>query len=511
MHVLFRDLTMFYVFFSFQTEDQVDMQRKMMEDPLMAIRQREMDSRKKLLENPVKLKEIHRLLEADKKLKTSHKSKKKSKKSKKKRSRSSSSSSSSNDSDLDAALAKKYKTVLKDEDKMADKLSADKFFNEKYEKLSKELDKMRKSKKTSKKSKSKKKNRDSSDSDSSSDEKTTRTKRRDSKERDNRGNRNGDEKRRRSVDRHKISPSRERDSSRRHRSRTPQKLGSRRDDGRHTDQNKQSGRDRRVDRDNRSDRDRHSDRERRSERDRHSESDGRSDKYRHQERDRRSDRDRHPNKDKHTERKRSRSRSRSNSRSRKQKSIDRPKSTREKQSRTPDARPIRTAELPPKRASTSGSSDSSSDSSDNEKVQKPTRNFGLVTASGDRIELKNKEPIKRASPVRREPEKKNPFSRPASSAPKTKMTEEDRQARIREMQSNAQWHENEQSISRRRHEKVLQQDKAIEQTLEFDKSYIHKEMNKALNNQGSVEARIKSNVNNIQRLSSSMQSHFTRK
>lgn len=46
--------------------EQVDIIRKQMEDPLMAIKQREMEARRKILENPVKLKELHRLLKKEK-------------------------------------------------------------------------------------------------------------------------------------------------------------------------------------------------------------------------------------------------------------------------------------------------------------------------------------------------------------------------------------------------------------------------------------------------------------
>ena len=46
--------------------EQVDILRKQMEDPLMAIKQREMEARRKILENPVKLKELHRLLKKEK-------------------------------------------------------------------------------------------------------------------------------------------------------------------------------------------------------------------------------------------------------------------------------------------------------------------------------------------------------------------------------------------------------------------------------------------------------------
>lgn len=49
-----------------EDHEQVDIVRKQMEDPLVAIKQKEMEARRKLLENPVKLKELHRLLKQEK-------------------------------------------------------------------------------------------------------------------------------------------------------------------------------------------------------------------------------------------------------------------------------------------------------------------------------------------------------------------------------------------------------------------------------------------------------------
>lgn len=51
---------------TYEKHDQVDIIRKQMEDPLVAIKQREMEARRKILENPVKLKELHRLLKEEK-------------------------------------------------------------------------------------------------------------------------------------------------------------------------------------------------------------------------------------------------------------------------------------------------------------------------------------------------------------------------------------------------------------------------------------------------------------
>ncbi|GAB0086829.1 Cwc25 [Sergentomyia squamirostris] len=139
-----------------QGGEQVDMARKVMEDPLMAIKQKEMESRRKILENPVKLKELHRLLKIDKS-KSSKKSKKEKKKKKKR-----TSDSDSDGGDLDQLLAKKYKkiqSVINDDSGDAN-LDLNQLLEDKYDKLTRELDKMG----------SKKKHRKSSRRDSESQE-----------------------------------------------------------------------------------------------------------------------------------------------------------------------------------------------------------------------------------------------------------------------------------------------------------------------------------------------------
>ncbi|KAL9705688.1 hypothetical protein quinque_009206 [Culex quinquefasciatus] len=134
--------------------EQVDIVRKLMEDPLMQIKQKEVESRQKILENPVKLKELHRLL------------KKKSKK-KRKGSESSEGSDDSGGGDLDKILAEKYKKVQNSMEKQ-EVVSLDKLLSMKYQKLSKELNKMAKPKK-SKKKKDRRRSRSSEDSESDSD------------------------------------------------------------------------------------------------------------------------------------------------------------------------------------------------------------------------------------------------------------------------------------------------------------------------------------------------------
>ncbi|XP_071448045.1 pre-mRNA-splicing factor CWC25 homolog isoform X1 [Hetaerina americana] len=83
-------------------DDQVDVARKLQEDPLLFIKKKEMETRSQILNNPVKLKQLQKILKEEKL--RERKSKKKSKKKKRKRS----SSSSDDEKDLDRILAAKY-------------------------------------------------------------------------------------------------------------------------------------------------------------------------------------------------------------------------------------------------------------------------------------------------------------------------------------------------------------------------------------------------------------------
>ena len=46
--------------FSSRVEHQVDLQRKLQEDPLISLKMREVDTRKKILDNPLKMREINK-------------------------------------------------------------------------------------------------------------------------------------------------------------------------------------------------------------------------------------------------------------------------------------------------------------------------------------------------------------------------------------------------------------------------------------------------------------------
>jgi len=86
--------------FSSQAGHQVDIQRKLLEDPLVSIKKREAEDRKKVLDNPVKMKALNEHIAAMKK------SQKKKKKKKKKKG-----SDSDSDEDLDSKLLKRIQRM----------------------------------------------------------------------------------------------------------------------------------------------------------------------------------------------------------------------------------------------------------------------------------------------------------------------------------------------------------------------------------------------------------------
>ena len=95
----------------FSGNEQVDLARKMQEDPLYAIKKKEMETRSQLLKNPVKLKQLRQLLEQQSKKSKSEKKQRKRKKHKQ-------NLDSDDETQLDMLLAVKYKQL---KEKMNDK------------------------------------------------------------------------------------------------------------------------------------------------------------------------------------------------------------------------------------------------------------------------------------------------------------------------------------------------------------------------------------------------------
>jgi len=90
--------------FASQAAHQVDLQRKLIEDPLVAIKKRELEDRRKILDNPVKMKALQEHIEDLKR-------KKKDKKKKKKRKKTKGSDSDDSDADLDLKLLQRIQKM----------------------------------------------------------------------------------------------------------------------------------------------------------------------------------------------------------------------------------------------------------------------------------------------------------------------------------------------------------------------------------------------------------------
>ncbi|XP_055595891.1 pre-mRNA-splicing factor CWC25 homolog [Uranotaenia lowii] len=406
--------------------EQVDMVRKLMEDPLMAIKQKEVESRQKILQNPVKLKELHHLLKNDdtikgKKGRKKEKKEKKKKSKKKRRDHSSSSRSASDDSggddrDLDKLLTEKYKKVQSRIDtEQNEDINLDKLLSMKYQKLSKELNKMSKSKK----SKKKRHQSSSSEDDSSDSERERKVRKRNavSREKDRSGN--------------PRQRNRSRSLQRKHRSRTRSKS---------------------------------------------------ADRFSHRDRNRPRSREHKQSPDRF--RKRSPSRDRKNHRTRSVSSSS--NSSPEEPRRNPHM------------------------DSDEEERRPAKKNFGLVTSSGKKLELNKRDEVKLYK--REEIKASQSSQKPSWSRPEKKkiLTEEEMEARRREMLGNAAWRDQERQRNVKQYEDDDRRQEEKEGHRKYDKEFVNRQFKHAADNE-TVERRIKSNRNNIQRAGGSMSNNFARR
>lgn len=153
--------------------------------------------------------------------------------------------------------------------------------------------------------------------------------------------------------------------------------------------------------------------------------------------------------------------------------------------------------------------------SDDERNKKSAanRNYGLVTAAGESIALKNspKSYTDRKATQAKDSYKSSESSwKKTSSSSRPKLTDEEKADKLREMMQNAEWRDKErESYVRKYHEDGRkEEDKHREE--EFDRNFIHKELHKSAQNE-TVESRLKSNRNNIQRSSGAMNTNFARR
>ncbi|XP_017891144.1 pre-mRNA-splicing factor CWC25 homolog isoform X2 [Ceratina calcarata] len=144
----------------FSGNEQVDLARKMQEDPLYAIKKKEMETRSQLLKNPVKLKQLQQLLEQQQEQSKKMKTEKKISKNQTKRKR------------KDKKMKKRKEDIDSDDEAQLDLLLAAKYKKLKERISDKDLIKSVKRVKKRKQKKKLKKKNDGSSSESQSDERS---------------------------------------------------------------------------------------------------------------------------------------------------------------------------------------------------------------------------------------------------------------------------------------------------------------------------------------------------
>lgn len=141
------------------------------------------------------------------------------------------------------------------------------------------------------------------------------------------------------------------------------------------------------------------------------------------------------------------------------------------------------------------------------------KSYGLITADGKKIELKSKNDVKWYS-------KSELKEKTASSSAKDKdhhkrndsrkmrLTEEEMERKRLEMMENATWRERDREDTVKRYRKTQKEEEVIK---DYDVHFLDRHLKKAHEQASSIETRIKSNLNNIQRSKSTMDMNFAKR
>ncbi|KAK3908951.1 Pre-mRNA-splicing factor CWC25-like protein [Frankliniella fusca] len=441
--------------------EQVDVQRKMNEDPLMAIRQRAVEKAKELYNNPVRLKQIRKMVS-----KSEGKSHKKEKKKKKK---SKKSSLKDEERELDALLTAKLKNALKDRDLF---------------------------KKLKKKARKNGGERSSSSSSSSGDDEESEDDQSNSKNsRLHSAKGKNPHERSQSPQDKRARHSKFNTDEEKRRSRSPRSYNRRE----YHDHSRKRSRSRSIDRERqtkRRDYPRYVDRSL-DERKRHENQEAHGSRRREVSPERkRNYRDRSSSAS-DTEKKR---RNNQDARHKKKEvSSDRKKTYRDRSSSGSDDDRERNIRQKSKREYHSESNDSD-DNPSRGKIM-----YGLMMADGSKPVVRPKPTQQEVKSSQAQPQKPVPWQKKE----RVKLTEEEKEKRRQEMLSNAAWRdkEREENVKRYRMEEAHEKKQLHEN---FDDDFARKQFSKATD-QISVEGRIKSKLNTIQRSKMSMDQNFARR
>lgn len=179
--------------------------------------------------------------------------------------------------------------------------------------------------------------------------------------------------------------------------------------------------------------------------------------------------------------------------------------SRRQRSTTPPKRQDKRRSPTPEKSSPSPQRKRNYDSDDDLRPAK--KNYGLVSASGEKLYVKKSYEEQRR--VESKPRKPDPPKRYVSEKKKP-LTEEEIERAREEMAKNAAWREKDRAVRvRKQRESAEKED--TDHSKKFDKDFMTKQMRTAQEKTGSLETRIKSNINNIQRSGMSMNTNFAKR
>ncbi|KAJ9579707.1 hypothetical protein L9F63_004633 [Diploptera punctata] len=151
--------------------------------------------------------------------------------------------------------------------------------------------------------------------------------------------------------------------------------------------------------------------------------------------------------------------------------------------------------------------------SDSSEDEKPHRGYGLQKTSNSKDHLSKKRSssenqqrtsFQRKSPPNHRYAPKQPWVKPE----RKKLTEEELEQKRREMMDNAKWREKEREKNVARYK--AQDENERKKNKGYDENFLRKQLS-SVAAQGTIESRIKSNLNNIQRSGRDMDKHFARR
>lgn len=141
------------------------------------------------------------------------------------------------------------------------------------------------------------------------------------------------------------------------------------------------------------------------------------------------------------------------------------------------------------------------------------RNYGLITADGEKIELKNKNDVKwySKSELKGKTTTSTKDHHKRDELIKSKLTGDEMMKKRQKMMQNASWREKDREETVKKYRKSQREEENVQRTEFDDKHFLNRHLKKAHEQVVSIETRIKSNLNNIQRSKGTMDLNFAKR